>query len=153
MSNNWFNQFNYTLDKGVCNIFGVVNIGATGAPTLQKWKAAVGNTSQGSYAAADSSGFRGIKTIIRNSAGNYIVTLLQPYQRLMSYGIVFQGPNASTPAAPVVTVVATGTTVNTTGSTNPTITFVCQSSTGTPADQASGEVMLLNFVLQNSSAQ
>lgn len=149
MANRWFNQFNYTVDKGVVNLFGVVNIGATGAPTLQQWKPSVGGG--GTYAAAVTGGFRGVKSITRTTTGVYVVTFQDTFQRVMSYGIVFQAPTSTTPAAPIVTLQTTGTNVG--SLTSPQVTFNCQSATGSLADPASGEIMLLNFVLQNSTAQ
>lgn len=144
-------QFSY--DKYLVECSGVVNIGASGAPTLQQWTPSSGGG--GSYKAAVAAGARGIKSITRNSTGNYTVVLQDSFQRLVNYEISFIGPSGTTvPLAPIATVIPSsgGTATNVNSNTSPQITFVCQSSAGTPADPASGEQMLLTFFLQNSTA-
>jgi len=81
-----FSQFQYTLEKNIVTLFANVSIGASGAPTLN-------NIVAGSGAANKS---QGIKSIVRNSTGNYTITFGDPsntavtelYNRLISFDAV-----------------------------------------------------------------
>lgn len=138
MANRWFNQFQNTLDKGIVELHGRVSIGASGAPTLQKMTAAE------TYATASSNGYAGIKSITRNSAGDYTIVTQDKYVRFISVIVIFITPTTGVPAAPSVAVKAMNATT-------PTINIVC-SDLETPAatDPASGETMLIKIIAQNS---
>lgn len=80
MANRRLRQFQYSLENKVVNIFGKVEIGAAGAPTIS---------------AADS---KGIASIARNSAGKYTITLEDYYVKFLGIE-VSQLLAAGTPAA------------------------------------------------------
>lgn len=67
MANRRFNQFQGTLEREVCKLYGKVAIGATGAPTLD----------------ADYS--KGIASISRSAQGVYLVTLSDKYWALFDF--------------------------------------------------------------------
>lgn len=148
MANRDFIDKAYALVKGKVELFAVVNIGASGAPTLQQWAAGANG---GTYSAAGSGGWQGIKSITRNSTGNYTLVLQDPYLRLLPGSqIGFQPAAAGTAVAPIAQIQTTSTNVG--SSTSPQVTFQCQSAAGSAADPASGEVMLVQLILQNSGA-
>lgn len=139
MANRWFNQFGKTLAKEVVSLYGQVKIGASGAPTLTTAGTNNSFTSQG------------IKSIVRNSTGDYTITLQDPYTQLLAFTVNFdESSNSGTaPLAPSVFVKAR--TVGTT--TGGTIEFVTGNYTnGTATDPASGEILLIEIVVQNSNA-
>ena len=115
------------LEKTIVTLYADVTIGGTGAPTL---------------VAANS---KGIKSIVRNSAGNYTITLQDQYTRMYSFWVEFI--KATAPTSPAMGIVA----VNTKAAGGGTINFVNYSAT-TPTDPASGEEMLCEINLSNSSA-
>lgn len=65
--NRIYTQFRYSLEKRVIELFGKVTIGAAGAPTL------------------DAAASKGIASIVRNSVGNYTITLSDPYVKLLGF--------------------------------------------------------------------
>lgn len=60
----FYNSF-FSLEADPIIVFAVVGIGATGAPTLDALKS------------------KGVESIVRNSAGDYTITLGQNYRRLL----------------------------------------------------------------------
>lgn len=124
MANRQFTQFRYSMEKAVVDLFAEVTIGAAGAPTLVVAKS------------------KAIRSIARNSAGDYTLTLQDNYYRLLGFDCAFQV--ATVPAAPDVSVktdsVASGSLV-----------FVC-STGGVATDPANGEIMKIKVSLSNSSA-
>lgn len=128
MANRLFQQFRYSLEKNVVELFAQVTYGATGAPTL---------------VTANS---KGIKSVVRNSAGNYTITLQDTYFKFLGVDLTPVVPTG-TPAAPVQFMVSQAVT----SQTAPTI--VLQYLNGTTAtDPASGESVFLTIALGNSSA-
>lgn len=128
MANRWLNSANYAFEKATVSIYGDVTIGATGAPTL---------------VAANS---KGIKSIVRNSAGDYTVTFQDQYSKFLAFWVGFI--KATAPTAPTVSVKAKSMSP-TTGA---TVEFVCFNSAGTATDPASGEELILEATFGNSSA-
>lgn len=125
MANRTLYQFQYAYEANPVDIFMKVNIGASGAPTLV--------TNQN----------KGIASIVRNSAGNYSVTLTDKFNRMLGFQrqtIVASG----VPAAPSSYVVSE------TLSTTRIINFVCLNG-ATPTDPASGEVLLCHIIAKNST--
>jgi hypothetical protein len=149
MANRFLQQFRFGFEKMPVDVYAVINIGASGAPTLEAWTPSTGGG--GSYAAAQSTGFRGVKSIVRNGTGDYTLTLQDSYQRLVGFDVTFQSATTAKAVAPIVSIQGTGTTLGT--STGGTIRFFTQSAANTAADPASGEVMLIHVALQNSTAQ
>src|SRR5713226_3188867 len=99
----WLN-INYRLEPPTYELFFQMTIGASGAPTLQFF-----DYKKGTYSAANTipagafgtqGGSRGIKSVVRNSAGNYTINLQQTSTRFLQGQITFE--NASAAAAPLV---------------------------------------------------
>ena len=63
MANRRFDQFRYSLEKKVVDLFAHISIGATGAPTIIRAK--------------------GISTIARTAAGKYKITFEDHYNYLL----------------------------------------------------------------------
>lgn len=119
------NQFFYSHAQPEA-LFAKVTIGASGAPTLVKGTG------------------MGISSITRVSAGRYTIAFSHAYAALL--GLTRTTVSASAPTAPATYVVAD----NTTSKTAPGITIITN-VTGTATDPASGEVMLIEVLLQKSS--
>lgn len=122
-------QFLYKLEASVFQYFAHITFGAAGAPTLE--------------AAAS----KGITSVVRNSAGQYTITLRNPqFKRLLGVEIALL-PGTSAPAAPLVVVEAQSV------STNPaTIVLQCRAiDNSTATDPADTEQMFLTITLGNSS--
>lgn len=131
MANIYGRQFNQTLQPIVVSIFARIAIGAAGAPTLTTGKA------------------KGVKSIVRNSAGNYTITFgnssaTQQYVSLLSTLATFQ--NATAPAAPLMFVAADA--VGSAG----TITIQFTNLSQVATDPGNGEVIKLCVDLSNSTA-
>ena len=129
MANRQLQQFQLSFEKQLVHIFASVTFGSSGAPTLN--------------AAAS----KGVKSITRNSTGDYTIVLQDTYNQLMNVKHVFN--NASAPAAPAMYLKASGTNVSSLSS--PQIEMVMNSG-GTATDPASGENLLIHIVTKNSSA-
>lgn len=131
MANRLMTRNYMTLEKAPVALFAKVAIGATGAPTLS---------------VADSIG---IKTITRSAAGKYVITLGGPAGVDTYYGGCLM--------ASFVTLVSTTSAVvsmNIVTDATPTtgiITIQLVSVQGTGADPASGESLLLQFIMSNTS--
>lgn len=123
MANAQFFQFRYSKERMMIDLYCKVAIGSTGAPTLVT----------GSR--------KGIASIVRNSAGNYTVTLSDVYNRIL--GANFNFVASAGPAAPLVSVVSE------TVSGSKTVIIQCADIAGDATDPASGEVMLINLALAN----
>lgn len=126
MSNAYMNQFYLSPEKSKCVLFAKVAIGATGAPTLN---------------AAQS---KGIASIVRNSAGNYTITLKDVWNKLymVQSATVFAGglpANASMGIASESVASAK------------TIVIQCRAPAGTAVDPDNGALLLLEIQLGNSS--
>lgn len=131
MSNRFMQQFRFSLEKKPTDIWAQATIGASGAPTLVAAKS------------------KGVKSIVRNSAGDYTWTLSDTYNRVLSFEALFQSATGI-PAAPSVGLKgapAVGTLAA------PVINFVCSTAGGGAAtDPGSGETMYLHAELSDSSA-
>lgn len=124
------NQFHYSHAQPE-TLYAKVSFGAAGAPTL------VSGTGMG------------IVSIVRSSAGRYVVTLSHAYQGLLALGNVFDTTATSAaPASPSVYVAADSIKI----SAAPTLT-VQFNAAGTATDPASGEVSHLSITLQKSSVR
>lgn len=141
MAQRLWNQFQYSLEKGVSTIYMNVAIGSSGAPTLTAKEN------------------KGIQAIVRNSAGDYTVTLGQPsatgqvavldkYQRILNINYVSIA-GASVSAVTGCYLVADS--VKSAGTFEIVFTAPTSSSVTTPVatDPASGEIILLEIVLKN----
>jgi hypothetical protein len=142
------------LVKGIVTIYARVNIGATGAPTLQKW-----NPSSRTYTAAPTSGSgpyaigaEGVKSISRVSAGVYLLTLQDTWQRFVS----FRASVSNATGLPTTALIGLWTTGTDVTAAAPAIKFTTLGLAAGPAyaatDPVSGDVLNIKIVLQNSSA-
>lgn len=113
------------LEKGLVKLFAHVAFGATGAPTLVRAK--------------------GIATVSRDSAGKFVLTLEDRYQRLLGAHGMFVG---TSPAAAVVSLVSDDS-----AALSPTLTFQTSAAdSGAATDPGSGEELLLELSFSNSAA-
>jgi hypothetical protein len=127
------NQFQGTFEKGVVTAFAEVSFGASGAPTLVTGR------------------YKGVASISRTSAGLYVITLSDKYQRLLVCNHR-QKVASGMPAAPVLFVVTDA--VSSTKALTVQFAKATDASTTTlvAGDPASGEKALFEFVLSNSTA-
>ena len=126
MANRQFDQFRYSLEKVVRELFASVSFGASGAPTI------VAATS------------KGISSITRTGTGAYTIQLSDKYTRLLAMhatAVIASGAGSTAPS-----LVVKADSVSSTGQ----ITVVFNAA-GTAADPASGEVKLLQILLKDSS--
>lgn len=170
MAQRWLDQFQGTLEKGMITVYGVINVGAAGALTLQQWSPpTLSNAQVGSYSAASTSaatpfttankGARGIASVTRTSAGCWQIKLQDSYVRLLQVNPTFVNAcgatGTTTPAAPFVfvnTSAVSGQATNVALQGGGVINLVLASAVNTPADPASGEQIILEIQLQNSTA-
>lgn len=138
MANRHFRQFPKTLIPEVCKIYARVSFGASGAPTL------------------DAKNSKGVVSVTRNSAGKFTFVFgtntklpLDTYNRLLMIKHVFDetGNSGTAPASPALYII--GNSIATVGTASIQVEF---NNAGTATDPASGEVVLLQFVFQNSTA-
>lgn len=127
MANRYLYQFRGSFEPGIVTIYGKISFGATGAPTLVSGQN------------------RGISTIVRNSAGNYTITLMDSYVRTL--GVSHNYLESTAPAAPALFMTADNVATLAT----PTI-IVVTNAAGTATDPANGDVMMIRIDLKNSSS-
>jgi hypothetical protein len=129
MAHRNFTQFHYALERMPVELYAQVAIGATGTPTLS-----VANS-------------KGIASMVRNSTGNYTITLQDGYNRLMLADCLIQNATGI-PAGVSMGLVTTGSDVTTSGGGTLKVQF---STGGSATELASGDTLYLNIVLSNSS--
>lgn len=125
MANRRFNQFRYSLENAMCDIYAKVAIGAAGAPTLDVAKS------------------KGVASIVRDSAGLYTVTLADAYVDLFMVQATVE-LTAGSPASSEVVVRAYDV------SSAKTVQIGFLSGAYAATDLASGAVLKLKFELKNS---
>jgi hypothetical protein len=126
MANRRFNQFTFSSVPAPVHIYCQVTIGATGAPTLLQ-----------------TGGF--VSGIVRNGAGDYTVTLVDQYNKLLGLEVAINS-GSSAPAAPEINIQAESV------ASAKTLQFVCRAA-GVATDPASGEKLYIIIKCQNSTAQ
>lgn len=148
MSNAMHHEFLLSPEAQAVKIYGTVDIGATGAPTLKAWVPNVlGSATAAAYGTANATlGWHGIKTISRVSAGKYTVTFNQNYVRLLKAGYSVTFATISLCCSMFVL------TDTITSSTAPALVIQFVDYAGSAVDPASGERILLDFEFANSSA-
>lgn len=119
-------QFHQSYAAERASLFATINFGATGAPTI-----------------ASGTGM-GISSITRSSAGLYVITLVQPFMALLGVRATFV--DAAAPASPSLYVSSNAVATRSA----PTLSIQFNAA-GTATDPASGESVLLEIVLNNSS--
>lgn len=122
------NQFHYSHAQPE-SLYASISIGASGAPTI------VSGTGMG------------ISSVTRTSAGHYSIALSHAYQGLLGVRHVINS-GGSAPASPSLYVQTNSVKV----STAPLVAVVFNAA-GTPTDPASGEIIMLEVVLQKSSVR
>ena len=126
MANRRLYQFHAAYEAQTVKLWMNVAIGSSGAPTL-----------------TDNEN-KGIASITRNSTGNYTIDLVDSFNRLLAAQMV--SLSASTAAAPEMTVLDDSSS----DSTAPSIQIET-SSGGIATDPGSGEVLLIELTMKNSS--
>lgn len=125
MANRRMSQFRYSMENTVVDLYMVVTIGATGAPTLTR--------------------AQGVTSITRDSAGQYSIILNDIYNQLLGLDCMFY---ASTSAAAAPMVVLESNTI----ATAKTLVIQCRAiDNSTATDPGNGEIMYLHLALRNSS--
>lgn len=127
MANRRYYNQQFTLEPAPVTLFAHVTFGSTGAPTL------------------DANQSRGIKSIVRNSAGNYTISLVDSYNRLLMLKHIFI--NSTAPASPGLYIVSEQVV----SSTAPSL-IVQFNAAGTATDPGSGEQVRMSIELKNSNA-
>ena len=125
MANSRLFQFQYSYERDLAHIVPVISIGASGAPTIQNGK--------------------GLVSIVRNSTGNYTLTLKDNFYLLMGVTCTSLS-GSSAPAAPLLNIVSQ--TVN---SSTKTIVIQLRDVAGVAADPASGEILMMHILLRMAS--
>lgn len=134
MANRMFTQFIGSLLKAPVFLFGRFTVGAAGAPTL------------------DAVNSKGIRSITRNSAGNYTIVLgsaiaVDVYPRLVGFKATIIKATAAT--APFVQMISQQVT----NITSPSFIIQFYAPDGTTAtDPANGEEVRFEVNLSNSTA-
>lgn len=123
MANRYTYQFQGSNVVGQVNLFFKITFGAAGAPTL-----------------ASNNGY--ISSVVRNSAGDYTITLADAYKTLLMVRHVFNS-GSSAPASP-------GMWVKTDSVSSKSLRIVFNAA-GVATDPASGEIALMQLTLNNSS--
>jgi hypothetical protein len=127
MANRYFNQFHFSPIPMYTSIFAKISFAGSGAPTL----VTAGGIS------------KGVASVSRTSAGKFVVTLSDTYNYLVGAKGVFVASGGA--AAPNVCVDSESV------ASAKTVTILTQAG-GVNTDPASGEVLLLEIELKNSSA-
>lgn len=167
MSNRQYSQTRFCPIRELVDLYPVVAVGAAGAVTLKKRQySAVGTTTSPTYSlgTAATSGVgtavgdaQGVRSVVRNSAGNWTFTLSGPYLYLVSVEVALISNTTgavTSPLCPIAIVsgstnVATNTAVGNGG----TIRLILMASDGSTAtDPADGDTLTFHFVLGTTSA-
>ena len=123
MANRTFNR-RQALEKEIKDLYANISIGGTGAPTLNK--------------------VAGIKSVTRNSAGDYTIVLEDRYVALKFFKAIHIKSSAENLTFQVKA-------HNVASASAPSIEFLCLTA-GTPTDPASGDVLLIKIEVKNTSA-
>lgn len=166
MANRMFAQDqSLTLYKKVVSLFPIINVGAAGAVTLQKrvFSAAGtgGVTAKSALSAAPTTGIGyavgdgfGTKSVVRNSTGNWTLTLSDSYQSLVQCSCVFANSGASF-NAPVMIVDSntsnTNVALNTAVGTGGKITVQFYNGSGVATDPGNGDQAQFCIVLLDAT--
>lgn len=116
------------LEIGIVDLFARATFGASGAVTV------------------DTVQSKGIKSIAKNSTGDYTITLADGYQKLLAVKHAFDtsGASGAAPAAPSMWIKAQSINAS-----NGTIEIVFNAA-GTATSPASGEAVMIHIVVKNS---
>jgi len=167
MANTTFFQNRYSKIKGLVDLYPVVSVGAAGAVTLKKRQySSVGTTNSPTYSLGNAAtigvGYavgdgQGVRSVTRNSAGNWTFVLSDPYAYLVGVEVALISNTTgavTSPLCPIAIVSgSTNVTTNTALGNCGTIRLIFMASDGTTAtDPADGDTITLHFTLGLSSA-
>lgn len=153
MADKQWQQFAGTIEKAPVTLWIPVAFNAASTPTLLQW-----NPASRTYAAAPSVGSRhGALTFVRNSTGNYTLTLPFTFQRLLEMDLTFitsanplgLGASIRVASNPNATNALTANGMN---STSNAVTVIVEASAGGLADPAATELGIIKLTFQNSAA-
>lgn len=164
MANRTFNTQQMSLAKKVVHLFPVVSVGAAGAVTLKKRNfSAVGaaTTPSSSLGTAPTTGVgyacgdgAGVKSITRNSAGDWTLTLSDSYQYLLGAKIAQISNTSGTNAAGIngiaVNTTTTAVGTNTSLGSGGVVRVVLFAGT-TATDPANGDTVTLHLILGDAT--
>lgn len=165
-ANRTFVEYQRVLLKNIVTLFPIVNVGAAGAVTLQKRTFAAAGagaaTPKYSTVAAPTSGTPyvfgdgfGVRSVTRNSTGNWTLVLTDPYLYLIQATVQFANSGAAY-NAPVMIVDSNTTNTNVALSTAPgnggKITVQFYNSSGSAADPGNGDQASFAILLGDSGA-
>ena len=168
MPNRQYSETRYSTIKGLVDLYPVVAVGGSGAVTLKaRAYSAVGTTNSPTYSLgnATTSGVgyaygdgEGVRSVVRNSAGNWTFTLSDPYLYLVSVEVALISNTTGVVTSPLcpIAIVSGSTTVttNTAVGNGGTIRLILMASDGSTAtDPADGDTLTFHFVLGPSSAR
>ncbi len=129
MSNfNYRSQFHSSYAGQMVSLLVRVSIGASGAPTI------IANTGMG------------IKSIVRNSAGNYTINLTNTFATLLNLSLM-SNSGASAPAAPIVNIATSAVST----ASAPKVIIQMRNLSGVATDPASGEILHITISANRSS--
>lgn len=163
MANRDFSSKQYTLQKGIVDLFFTVSVGAAGAPTLQRWvypsfgssaattktytPAATTGGGTGNFTRY-AQGAEGVFSVVRTGAGTWTVTLQDTYQRMLQ----LDGYTARAGGLVTVADFAEDTTVTNMNATGGSVIGVVMfNSSDSPGDGSSGDNIRLHMALQSDS--
>ncbi len=149
MANRNFNQFQWSLEKKLVNLFANTVGGGTGVNmTLQSWNDQSGTT--GALATAASGGFKGVKSVTRNGTGDFTFTFQDNYRRLLDVsGNALAVDGSTTPLAVAYWIKA----VNPLASGGATVRIITYLATpGTPVDPGTNDRWYWQFCWGDSAA-
>lgn len=167
MANTSYSQTRFSKIKGIVDLYPVVAVGAAGAVTLKKRNySSVGTTLTPTYSLTDAPttgvGYavgdgQGVRSVVRNSAGNWTFTLSDPYTYLIGVEVALISNATGAVTSPLcpVAIVSGSTTVttNTSVGSGGTIRLILMASDGSTAtDPASGDTITFHFTLGTLSA-
>lgn len=133
MANRRFFQFRYSVQRDIVDLTLKASIAAAGAPTLLNGPAPVISQS------------KGVASIVRNSAGNYTITLEDNYQALMHACVTVQNATATaTPSSQVIS-------EQVSNATSPQVVIQMLDAAGAAADPDSGSSLMVHLMLRNAS--
>lgn len=143
MANRMFEQFAYSLEKKPVTVFINWDGNSTSTPTLLHWNGS-------SLVAAPAGGTRGVKSLLRNGAGDITITFQDTYQRLLDVSYVALAKDGST--TPVacnlwVKAVSPGAAG---GATLRVLTYL--NAAGTPADSTTNDRWYVAVTWSDSAA-
>ncbi len=167
MANSTYFQNRYSKIKGIVDLYPVVSVGGAGAVTLKRRRySSVGTSLTPTYSLdnAPTTGVglavgdgQGVRSVVRNSAGNWTFTLSEPYAYLVGVSVALISNTTGAVTSPLcpIAVDSDGTvvTTNTALGNGGTIQVVLMASDGSTAtDPASGDTLTFHFELGLLSA-